>query len=264
MSDELPDNLPAHLVVGDPVGAGGTASVWRARDRRRGRDVAVKVLRLDPGDGEVAVGRLVAEARALARLGDRDDLAPLRAAGVDGRGVGWLVCDLVDGPTLAERLPAAPLGPAGTVLLLDRLAGALAAVHAAGVVHGDVSPANVVMHPDRGAVLVDFGLAALGDGRSATGGAADGITGAVDRAHTPGYAAPERLRGGPVSASGDIYALGATVWAAACGRPPAGPDLTPPPEVPASVAELVAACTAGVPGRRPTAAALVARRGRPR
>lgn len=241
-----PDNLPTHLVVGEVLAVGGTATVWRGRDRRRGRDVVVKVV--DPGGGPGADDRRARaerEARALVRLAGTPGIAAVAEVGTDARGRSWMVCDLVDGPTLAALVAETPSGPldSGTAAsLLRRLATALTAAHGAGVVHGDVSPANVVLSAD-GPVLVDFGVGGL-DRPSA------------DRALTPAYAAPERRRGAPPSPAADVYGLGATVWAGLCGHPPAAAGDPLPVTVPASLATVLAACTAADPAARPVAAAL--------
>jgi serine/threonine protein kinase len=130
--------------------------------------------------------------------------------------------------------------------LLAALARTLAAAHAVGVVHGDVTPANVVLHPDRGPVLVDWGLAEVGDAGPPR-----------PAALTPAYAAPERRRGMPPGPPGDVYGAAATVLAA-LGRPPDGAALVAP--VPAEVADPPAAALRRAlaldPRRRPSAAEL--------
>lgn len=234
-----PPRLPTHLRLVAPLGSGGSGEVWVARDRRAGRDVAVKLVPLGPGGGE----RLAREARALLRLAGLTGVAALHEVGTDGAGHGWLSTELVDGPTLAQRLAAAPLGGPDAAELLADVAGTLNAAHRLGVVHGDVTPANVVLHDGRGPVLVDWGLAGLGDaGGTGVGG------------YTPGYASPERRRGRPPSAAGDVYAAAATALAALGHAPDPGAlvprlaaDLPDPP-----AAALRAALVVD-PRRRPSA-----------
>ena len=241
-----PDNLPTHLAGLEVLAVGGTSQVWRARDRRRGRDVAVKVVEVGTGPGAPdRRARAEREARALVRLAGTPGIATVTAAGTDARGRPWVVCDLIDGPTLAALVAEAPSGPLESrtaASLLRRLAAALAAAHGVGVVHGDVTPANVVLAAD-GPVLVDFGVGGL-----------DRPCG--DRALTPAYAAPERRLGVPPDTAADIYGLGATVWAALCGHPPAAAGDPVPVTVPASLAAVLADCTAADPAHRPTAATL--------
>ncbi len=178
------------------------------------------------------------EARALARLGMHPGVATVRALGVDDTAAVWVVTDLVDGPTLADRVSLGrPLSAEECTRTLRSLAGALAAAHEVGVVHGDVSPANVVLGAD-GPVLVDFGV-----------GGVDTSPG--DRARTPLVAAPERLRGGRPTASADVWSASATVeWA----TDPAAP-------VTESTRRILADCRHPLAGRRPTAGEVVERLG---
>ncbi|MFZ4433169.1 MAG: serine/threonine-protein kinase [Microthrixaceae bacterium] len=238
-----PANLPPHLRLERPLGRGGSATVWVARDRRRGRWVAVKVLDPTSGPGDRSIERLrraEREARALARLGAHPGVATVRALGVDETAAVWVVTDLVDGPTLADRVALGrPLDARECTRTLRSLAGALAAAHDVGVVHGDVSPANVVLGAD-GPVLVDFGV-----------GGVDTSPG--DRARTPLVAAPERLRGGRATASADVWSASATVeWA----TDPAAP-------VTESTRRVLADCRHPLAARRPTAVEVVERLGPP-
>jgi non-specific serine/threonine protein kinase len=226
------------------VGVGGSGTVWLARDRRAGRDVAVKVI--DIGTDQGRAERFEQEARALARLAPHPNVLAVRALGVGDDGQAWLVTDLVPGPDLADLIDAGGAIAAGRLLRIgSHLAAGLSHVHAAGVVHGDVTPANVLVGDGDTAVLADFGLAAVEE--------ADDLA----RGHTPAYAAPERLRGGPPSAAGDVFGLGATLWAAATGAPPDAASIGPgrldgPPR---GIDAVLLACCHPEPTRRPTAAA---------
>jgi serine/threonine protein kinase len=244
----VPSNLPSGIRLDRVVGTGATSAVWAGRDRRRGRAVAVKVLPLvgaDPGDRGRTVARFEHETRALARLSEVPGVLPLLAAGNDGSCC-WLVTPLADA-TLPERAPLA------TGDLLDVAAAtvaALGAAHAVGVVHGDVTPANVLWVDGR-PVLSDFGLSVLRTGASAPG---DGTGGRLARGATPGWAGPERWDGGPPTEASDVYGWGATIWTAAVGERP--PVHDPPPEhrLPRGVDAIVRACCDPDPSRRPTAA----------
>lgn len=192
------------------LGAGGMGEVWVAT-APDGTDVAVKVLPEGAlGDGtararfarEVAAAQRVQDPRVQAVLGaDADAARP------------WLATELVAGPTLAQRLATdGPLPGPDLHALACGLADALVAVHAAGVLHRDVSPANVVLGAD-GPVLVDFGIARFAEATTLT------MTGTV--MGTAGWLAPELLRDDEVSAAADIWSLGAVLAYAATGRPPA-------------------------------------------
>ena len=187
---------------------------------------------------EVRIRRTEREARALARLGAHPGVATGRAVGVDEADTVWVVTDLVDGPTLADRVALGrPLDAEECTATLRSVAAALAAAHALGVVHGDVSPANVVLG-DAGPVLVDFGVGGID-------------TGPGDRARTALVAAPERLRGGRPTASADVWSAAATVgWAT--DRSAALAETT---------RRVLVACCDPLAARRPTAAEVVDRLG---
>ncbi len=227
------DGLPTRLRIGERLGGGATSTVWRARDLLTGADVVVKAI-----DTAHAAGRLEREARALARLRDVPGIVVVHELGRSADGTGWIVADLAPGGSLRDRI-----GDGDTPLPLDGtaarrvtavLAAALDAAHARHVVHGDVSPANVLFDRDDAALLADFGSADL-----------DGTSDPVRQGLTPAYAAPERRRGAAASSAGDVYSLAATV-SAACDEPDG------------DLAALLAACLVEHPGRRPTAAQVVA------
>ncbi|HUF78127.1 MAG TPA: serine/threonine-protein kinase, partial [Thermoanaerobaculia bacterium] len=194
------------------LGGGGAGEVYRAQDRLLGREVALKVLR----DGAGAEGDAAREARRLAAL------SHAAIAGIyelvrlpDGRSA--LVMERVEGPELAAALASGPLPIEEALDLGIGLARALAYAHGRGVVHGDLKPANVLL-PSAGAPkLVDFGFGRLaGDGD----GPGEPESGAAGGLGTLGYAAPERLRGGPPDPPGDLFSLGCLLYHAVAGRPP--------------------------------------------
>ena len=235
-----PSCLPPHLRPVRVLGVGGTARVWLARDRRTGHHVAVKVVEWAAGPAGVsgAAVRLVRferEARSLARLGGHPGVPEVLGLGVDPAGVAWMVSQYVVGPTIADRvLGGDPLDLAESIAVLWGVADALAAAHSHGVVHGDVSPGNVVLGSS-GPVLVDFGVGGL-----------DGTSG--DRAVTPLVASPERLAGAGPSIADDVHALAASIrWAT-------GPEAS----LPASIEDRLIACVDRSPGSRPSSADLAA------
>jgi eukaryotic-like serine/threonine-protein kinase len=205
-----------------PIGRGAMGVVWRARDQLLDRDVAVKEVVISALIGaderRNAYQRTLREARTAARLSHRGVVAVYDVAEEDGRP--WIVMELVPSQSLDQvlvvegRLPAARAGRIGQQLL-----SALAAAHAAGVLHRDVKPSNVLIASNRTgegwderAVLTDFGIAQFeGDPRLTQTGMVMG---------SPGFTAPERIRGSDASPASDLWSLGATIYAAVEGRGP--------------------------------------------
>ncbi|MGW7202446.1 serine/threonine-protein kinase [Streptomyces sp. NPDC054837] len=165
--------------LGERVGQGGMGRVWRARDEMLERPVAVKELRLDGPDAGEDQGtrreRALREARASARIDHPGVVRVYDVAEEDDRL--WIVMELVEAPSLersvAER---GPLGVRETARIGLALAEALRRVHAAGVLHRDVKPGNVLLGPGRRVVLTDFGIAALQDAQGLTKGGIGGET----------------------------------------------------------------------------------------
>lgn len=177
------------------IASGGMATVWRARDTRLNRPVAVKRPHPAP-PGDDAPERLGREARAAASL-SHPNLITIYDFGHDETGP-YLVMELVEGPTLHEL--GGELEPIEIADLGAGLAGALAAIHAAGIIHRDVKPANVIMS-ERGPLLTDFGIATDPD-------ATKEITQPGLVLATPSFAAPEVLRGEQPTSASDVYSLG--------------------------------------------------------
>jgi len=187
------------------IGQGGMADVFRAVDTDDGRAVAVKLVR--SADPELA-RRFAQEAKALARLA-HPGMVRLLDAGVHDEQA-FLVMELVEGPTLAARLRRGPLSPRRTAMLGGTLAGALAYVHAQGIVHRDVKPANVLLGPGSRVRLADFGIARLAGTSSLT---ATGTT-----LGTAGYMAPEQLEHHDVGPAADVWSLGMILLECLTGR----------------------------------------------
>ncbi len=224
------------------LGAGGMSVVWRGYDEVLGRPVAVKLLSAELSGDPDFRARVRREARAAARL-SHPYVTNVYDYGEAADGTPYVVMELVEGRSLARRLESGPLPPLSAVRMAAQVASALAAAHAQGLVHRDVTPANVMLSP-AGVKVVDFGIAAaFGEwDRSVLG--------------TPAYLAPEQLAGGPAQPATDVYALGLLIYLAVTGRLPKPPAL---PGLPPDLAELVAACLATDPAARPGSAA-VARR----
>jgi hypothetical protein len=188
---------------------GGTGEVWLAHDDELGRDVVLKRV---PGDTSPAgFDRLRAEARVLARF-SHPHVVTLHDAvrvGRRARASSWLVMEYVPGGSLDAR---PPLSPELAAHLGGQIADALIALHAQGIVHGDIKPGNIVVAADGTAKLADFGAAYRVGGKET-------ITPQGAVSYTPDYAAPEVVRGQPEPAS-DVFSLAAMVYALVTGRPP--------------------------------------------
>jgi serine/threonine protein kinase len=192
------------------LGHGGMASVYRAVDEQLGREVAVKLFRIGPVDhGERA--RAEAEIHVLAGLRSPNLVTLFDAALDTADGDSFLVMELVPGSDLATRLREGPLDPVTSARVGAQVAEGLAAVHAQGIVHRDVKPANVLLEQDGEHVkLADFGIALLRDAARVTG------TGTV--IGTAAYLAPEQVLGQPVTGEADVYALGLMLLEALTGK----------------------------------------------
>ena len=200
------------------LGAGGMGEVYRARDTRLQRDVAIKVLPPSTADSPDARERLTREAHALARF-SHPNVCALYDVGTAG-GALFLVMELLEGETLAARLARGALGEAETRRIGQQIADALAAAHRQGIVHRDLKPANVMLTRS-GVKLLDFGLAKrspdAADGNVPT--RIDGLTSPGTVLGTLRYMAPEQLEGRAADARSDIFALGLVLYEIATGRP---------------------------------------------
>jgi hypothetical protein len=254
--DLMPDRLGEYRLL-DRIGEGGMGVVFLARDRGH-RTVALKVLRSSVAGDPTARRRLAREVETMQRVRS-PNVAEVIDADLDG-GTPYIVTRFVPGRTLDDVVTQdGPLrGPALSRLACG-LAEALVAVHAAGVVHRDVKPGNVMLFQDM-PVVIDFGIAQGPDATRLT------MTGMF--MGTPGYLAPEVIEGRPSSEASDVHAWGATVAFAAIGHPPYG---TGPYEgifyrivngqadlsgVPGPLLPLVAAALARDPAHRPPAVQL--------
>jgi serine/threonine protein kinase len=243
----------------EPAGRGGTAEVWRALDRETGSIVAVKRLHPVVFADPAARQRLEREFRLLGDL-DEPHIVRVRDLQVGDREAA-LILDFVAGESLSERLArdraaSRRTSPAETVAIVEDVAAALSAAHAAGLVHRDVTPSNILLGTDGMARLTDFGIArANGDATAVT--ATDTVVGTLR------YLAPEQLRGEPATPASDLHGLAAVAWEIVAGRPAydapnpvalveaqrAGPE--PVADVPAPLARAIRAGLDPDPARRP-------------
>lgn len=206
---QIQDAVGERFALERELGRGGMGSVWLARDLRLDRPVALKLLHPHLAADAVACARFLQEARTAARLA-HPHIVPVYA--VESLGAtAFLVMAVVDGETLGQRIRRrGPLAAVEVERLVREIGWALGYAHSLGIVHRDITPENILLERDTGrALLADFGLArlALTDDGSTTQG-------------TPGYVAPEVIRGGDCSAASDLYALGACAWFALAGAPP--------------------------------------------
>ncbi len=194
----------------EPIASGGMGDVWKASDSVLGRQVAVKVMRPDASSEPTFADRFRDEARHTASL-THPNIATVYDYGEDG-GDAYLVMELVEGEPLSQLITRGPIAPEQTRSILGQSALALAAAHAAGVVHRDVKPANILLTPEGRVKLTDFGIARAIDSAGHT------RTGEV--LGTPHYLAPEQALGRTATGASDIYALGVVGHEMLTGRKP--------------------------------------------
>src|SRR5580698_3422710 len=198
-----------------PIGRGAMGVVWRARDQLLDRDVAVKEVQIADTLTDVerahAYQRTLREAKTAARLNHPAVVTVYDVAEDEGRP--WIVMQLIHAQSLDQVLATSgPLAPRRVAEIGRQLLSALTVAHAAGVMHRDVKPSNVLLGADDRAVLTDFGIATFqGDPRLTQTGMVMG---------SPGFTAPERIRGEDASPASDLWSLGATLYAAVEGHGP--------------------------------------------
>ncbi|HET9142611.1 serine/threonine-protein kinase, partial [Actinophytocola sp.] len=197
------------------IGRGGMGIVWLAEDRMIGRRVAIKELHLPdgvpPDERAVFEERVLREARTAGRLNDPAIVIVYDV--VQEHGNTYIVMELIEAPTLADVVRQnGPLPQDSVVALAGQLLPALESAHAAGIVHRDVKPSNVMLLPNGRVKLTDFGIAqSLDDPRLTTSGVLIG---------SPTYLAPERIHGADADAASDLWALGAVLFFAVEGYSP--------------------------------------------
>lgn len=193
------------------IGRGGSGAVWLGRDEVLGREVAIKRVGMPPGAVDADILRAEREARLAARVNHPNVVAVFDLVDTDDGH--WLVMEYVAGTTLAKAIDTrGPMPPDTAAPLLAKIADALAAAHAADIVHRDVKPPNILLGDDGSVKLTDFGIAR---------GVADASltqTGLVTG--SPAYLSPEVASGASATPASDVWSLGATMFHALAGRPP--------------------------------------------
>jgi eukaryotic-like serine/threonine-protein kinase len=249
-----------------PLGQGGMARVYLGRDVELDRPVAVKLIAEALADDESFHARFLREARLAARL-SHPNVVQIYDVGED-KGRPFIVMEYVEGETLADELArAGPLAPADAVARAVDCCAGLEHAHAAGLVHRDIKPRNLLRRHDGVVKIADFGIARAQDGTRLT------EVGSV--MGTAAYIAPEQAAGEEVTAAADLYALGAILYELLTGTPPHGTGtaseillrhreaiVTPvrdlAPEVPPALEAIVMRCLARDPRYRPSSAAALA------
>jgi len=213
-----PQLIAGRYQVLSAIGRGGMGTVWLCRDEVLGREVAVKQIGALPGESATETKRAMREARSAAALNHPNAVAVYDVVTHDGRP--WLVMEYVEGQTLADEISHhGQLSPQRVADIGAQLAGALARAHERRIVHRDIKPGNVLIDKAGRPKISDFGIArGHGDDQLTQTGFVTG---------TPGYLSPELARGGDSNPASDIWALGATLYAAVEGRPPYEPRSNP-------------------------------------
>jgi serine/threonine protein kinase len=254
--------------IASPIGAGGMGEVYRARDTRLDRDVAIKVLPDALAADPERIARFEREAKTLAAF-NHPNIAQIHGVEESGS-VRALVMEFVDGPTLAERIARGPMPLDEALPIARQIAEALEAAHEHGIVHRDLKPANIKLSEDGAVKVLDFGLAKALDPSSSSGphtGALTNsptltspalMTGVGTLIGTAAYMSPEQARGRAVDKRTDIWAFGAVLYEMLTGRRAFdGDDVTDmiaavvkstpnwsalPPDAPAPLVRLVQKC----------------------
>src|SRR6185436_20726757 len=253
------------------IGQGGMGVVYGAVDTRLGRVVAIKVIAPGAAGDRDRRDRFLKEARAASALNHPNIVTIHEVDHADG--IDFLVMELVGGQPLNEAIPRGGLPVERVLDLAEQIAGALATAHAAGIVHRDVKPANIVISEGGHAKVLDFGLAKplapAADAAAVTMAAAPATEFGVV-VGTVAYMSPEQAQGWPIGDRSDIFSFGAVLYEMLAGRRPFAGDSsivtvaniltqTPPPilssrsDVPPALEALVTACLEKTPARRPGA-----------
>ncbi|PZG06604.1 serine/threonine-protein kinase, partial [Nonomuraea aridisoli] len=262
------EDAPGYRVL-DQAGRGGFAVVYRAYQERLDRVVALKVLSVDRVD-QRTMRRFQRELQLTGRLTGHPNVVTVFDTGVTRSGKPYIAMDFFENGSLRDRVGKEGPLPVPDVLRAGvKLAGALAAVHEAGVLHGDIKPQNILISRYGEPAIADFGVARVVDSAEVS---------ATSHAFTPLHAAPEVLTGQPHSASTDVYSLGSTLYHLLAGRPafhnPSDPSIAPlmyrvlsidppplnRPDVPSTLFEAVLRAMSKEPGKRYASARVFARR----
>ena len=260
----LTDSRIGPYEIGALIGAGGMGEVYRARDTRLGRDVALKVLPDAFAGDEDRLGRFRREAHLLASL-NHPNIAAIYGLEESG-GVHALALELVEGPTLADRVAGGPLPFDEALPIARQIVDALEAAHEQGIIHRDLKPANIKVREDGTVKVLDFGLAKALEGQPAAAGAGISMspTMSVHATYagvilgTAAYMSPEQARGKPVDKRTDVWAFGCVLYEMLTGaRAFEGDEITDilaaivraepafsklPPDTPSAIRRLLTRC----------------------
>jgi Tol biopolymer transport system component len=257
------DRLGRYEIVG-AIGKGGMGEVWRARDTSLHREVAIKTLPIAAAGDADRLARFDREAKLLAAL-KHPNIASIHGL-EESNGTRFLVLELVEGGTLANRLALGPLPIEQTLRIGLQLAEALEAAHTAGILHRDLKPANISLTPDGSVKVLDFGLAKTIESPSGSSATVTVMTQAGVAVGTPAYMSPEQARGEAVGPQTDIWSFGVVLYELLTGSAAFGggstaetlsqvltksPDFARlPPSTPPGIERLLRRCLEKDPKRR--------------
>ncbi|MGD0670033.1 MAG: protein kinase [Bryobacteraceae bacterium] len=208
-----PGDTLAHYRIETKLGEGGMGAVYRAYDTQLRRPVALKVLPPEYASDPERRSRLLREARAASAL-NHPNIVNIYEVGSDD-GVDFIAMEFIEGKSLGDTIPAKGLPLAKTQDYAGQIASGLAKAHAAGVIHRDLKPGNIMLTPDGLVKLLDFGLARrveLGEGHDTT------LTVEGEVLGTPAYMSPEQAQGKPVDARSDVFSFGSVLYQMVTGR----------------------------------------------
>ena len=221
-----PNQTIAHYRITTKLGEGGMGEVWRATDTKLGRDVAIKILPESFARDAERTSRLTREAQVLASL-NHPNIAAIYGIEESG-GTAALIMELVEGPTVSDRLRDGPLPLEEVLAIARQIAEALEAAHAKGIIHRDLKPANIKVRPDGAVKVLDFGLSKAMQPDSGQGGSGISLTISATRTAgqtqagtilgTAAYMSPEQARGTSVDKRTDVWAFGVVLFEMLTGR----------------------------------------------
>ncbi|MBV8732282.1 MAG: protein kinase, partial [Acidobacteriia bacterium] len=261
MSLATGSRLAAYEVLGR-LGAGAMGEVFRARDSRLGRDVAIKILPPGLADSAERRRRFEQESRAAGALNHPNIVAVYDTGQQDG--VAYIVSELVEGESLRELIRRGSLPVRKAIEIAAQVAEGLAAAHSAGIVHRDLKPENIMLNREGRAKILDFGLARYQPSAAAAGDGTLTMTNPGMIMGTPGYMSPEQVAGAPADGRTDLFSLGIILYEMLAGKlaferattietmnailREDPPEL--PPAVPSALASIVLHCLEKEPSRR--------------
>ena len=213
-----PGRVLSHYRIVEKLGQGGQATAYKAEDLRLSRMVVVKILRSELAASEAAKRRFEREACLCSAL-DNPNISAVFDVG-EANGLSYIVMQYVEGPTLKELMGGRPLETLGALSIAIQIADALAVAHAAGIVHRDVKPSNVIVTPGGQAKVLDFGLAKMLARDPEAAHDDDPLTDAGTPYGSIGYGSPEQVAGEPVDHRTDIFSLGIVIYEMLSGQRP--------------------------------------------